>query len=75
MKLTIIIEINRFIIIINFHNCFFKALTEIFQFRRALIGTLQKQQLIVSYILPKKQEFCLDVTHTILDSHSFERKF
>jgi len=36
-KLTIIIMINRFVIIVNFHNCFDKALTEIFQFRRALI--------------------------------------
>jgi len=27
---------NRFVLIINFHNCFIKALTEIFQFHRAL---------------------------------------
>ncbi len=36
MKLTIIIVINCFIIISNFHNCFDKALMEIFQFCRAL---------------------------------------
>jgi hypothetical protein len=36
MKLLIIITINGFVIIVNFHNRFNKALTEIFQFRRAL---------------------------------------
>ncbi len=36
-KLTIIIAINCFIIIVNFRNRFDKALTEIFQFRRALV--------------------------------------
>jgi hypothetical protein len=36
MKLTIIIAINRFIIIVNFRNRFDKALMEIFQFRIAL---------------------------------------
>jgi len=35
-KLRIIISINLFVLIINFRNCFDKALTEIFQFRRAL---------------------------------------
>jgi len=39
-KLMIIIAINRFVIIVNFHNRFNKALTEIFQFRRALISIL-----------------------------------
>jgi len=39
MKLTIIIAINRFIIIVNFRNHFDKALAEIFQFRRALEPT------------------------------------
>jgi hypothetical protein len=36
-KLTIIIAINYFVIIVNFYNRFDKALAEIFQFRRALI--------------------------------------
>ncbi len=36
-KLTIIITINRSVIIVKFCNHFDKALTEIFQFRRALI--------------------------------------
>ncbi len=36
-KLAIIIVINCFILIINFHNCFDKALTKIFQFCRALV--------------------------------------
>jgi len=36
-KLTIIIAINHFVIIVNFHNRFDKALTEIFQFRMALL--------------------------------------
>jgi len=36
-KLTILIVINGFVIIVNFHNRFHKALTEIFQFRRALV--------------------------------------
>ncbi len=35
-KLTIIIAINRFVIIVNFHNRCDKALMEIFQFCRAL---------------------------------------
>jgi len=39
-KLTIIIVINRFVLIVNFCNCFDKALTEIFQFCRALLTTL-----------------------------------
>jgi len=39
MKLTIIIAINCFFVIVNFHNHFDKALTEIFQFRRALGGS------------------------------------
>ncbi len=38
MKLTIIITINYFVIIVNFRNRFDKALTEIFQFCMALIG-------------------------------------
>jgi len=33
----IIIAINRFVIIVNFRNRFDKALTEIFQFWRALV--------------------------------------
>jgi len=37
MKLTIIIAINRFVLSVIFHNHFDKALTEIFQFRMALI--------------------------------------
>jgi len=40
MKLMIIIVINCFVIIFNFHNCFEKALTEIFQFRRALLHVI-----------------------------------
>jgi len=40
MKLTIIIAINCFVIIVNFRNRFDKALTEIFQFRMALAMTL-----------------------------------
>jgi len=39
-KQKIITAINRFVIIVNFCNCFVKALMEIFQFRRALLGTL-----------------------------------
>jgi len=35
-KLTIIMAINCLVIIVNFRNRFDKALTEIFQFRRAL---------------------------------------
>jgi len=38
----IIIAINRFIKIVNFHNRFDKALTEIFQFCRALVFTQEK---------------------------------
>jgi len=41
MKLMIIIAINRFIIIVNFHNHFDKAITEIFQFRRALFDSIR----------------------------------
>jgi len=33
---------NRFALIVNFHNCFVKALTEIFQFCRALLWMLPK---------------------------------
>jgi len=33
----IICEINHLILIVNFRNCFDKALTEIFQFHRALL--------------------------------------
>jgi len=40
-KLMIIIAINHFIIIVNFHCSFDKALAEIFQFRRALVFPLQ----------------------------------
>jgi len=36
-KLTIIIVINGFVIMVNFCNHFDKALTEIFQFCRALV--------------------------------------
>jgi len=36
----IIIPINRFDIMVNFPNCFDKALTEIFQFRRAFPPTV-----------------------------------
>jgi len=36
-KLTIIIEINRFDIIVNFRNRFDKAVAEIFQFCMALV--------------------------------------
>ncbi len=39
-KLTIIIVINRFVLIVNFCNRFDKALTEIFQFCRALLTTI-----------------------------------
>jgi len=38
MKPTIIIMIDHFVIIVNFHNRFDKALTEIFQFCRALVS-------------------------------------
>ncbi len=31
---------NRFVLIVNFHNRFVKALTEIFHFCRALVNTL-----------------------------------
>jgi len=47
MEVTIIIVINHFVIIINYCNCFDKALTEIFQFCRALspiLIKLRKQQ-------------------------------
>jgi len=37
MKITSIIAINCFFIIVNFLNCFDKALTEIFQFCMALV--------------------------------------
>jgi len=40
-KLTIIIAINHFIIIVNLRNCFGKALVEIFQFHRALTLDIQ----------------------------------
>jgi len=33
---------NRFVLIINFHNCFVKALTEIFQFCRALVPLVRE---------------------------------
>ncbi len=33
--------INHFIVIVNFRNCFDKALTEIFQFHRALLTGLE----------------------------------
>jgi len=39
-RLIIIIAINPFIIIVNFHNHFVKALTEIFQFWRAIPESL-----------------------------------
>jgi hypothetical protein len=47
MKLTIIIAINHFVIIVNFCNHFVKALTEIFHFRRALILTLKTDVLTI----------------------------
>jgi len=42
-KLTIIIRINSFVKIVNFRNRFDKALMEIFQVCRALIGTYRYQ--------------------------------
>jgi len=42
MKLTIIIAINHFVIMVNFCNRFDKALTEIFQFCRALLSIEHK---------------------------------
>jgi len=40
MKLAIIIAINCFVSFVNSHNRFDKALTEIFQFRMALMITI-----------------------------------
>ncbi len=39
---SFIIAINRFVIIVNFHNRFDKALTEIFQFLMALVEANRK---------------------------------
>jgi len=49
------IAINRFIIIINFRNCFNKALTEIVQFRRALEGI---NPAVRHRYLPPRAEAC-----------------
>ncbi len=46
MILTIIIAINRFVIIVNFLYSFLKALTEIFQFRRALHHNIKSMKSI-----------------------------
>jgi len=47
MKVTIIIMMNRFVIIVNcnFRNCFNKALVEIFQFYRALVKNIFHRRL------------------------------
>jgi len=37
----IIIAIKNYVLIVNFRNHLYKALTEIFQFRRALLVTKQ----------------------------------
>jgi len=54
-KLTIIIAINSFVIIVNFRNRFNKALREIFQFCRALIQgtniTVSNTILVISVII------------------------
>jgi len=48
-KLRIIIVINRFVIIGNFCNRFDKVLTEIFQFRRALVQTFSPYHHLISW--------------------------
>ncbi len=43
LTLTKLNNFNRFVLIVNFHNCFVEALTEIFMFRRALVHLLDVQ--------------------------------
>jgi len=44
-KLAILIAIKRFVSFVNSHNCFDKALTEIFQFCRALfVGFVRRER-------------------------------
>ncbi len=43
-KITITATINRFVIIVITNNCFDNALTEILQFRRALMDLTKKKK-------------------------------
>jgi len=67
MKLNNFNRNNHFALIVNFHNRFVKALTEIFQFRRALV---ERAQNFISPIAELLLATALVVTYELFSSPS-----